>query len=247
VAVSALVPSDRAPGLFVAPGAEIADDAALGANVVIHAGVVVGAGCVVQDGAVLGKRPAVGRHTTTPELRADARTVLEPGAQVGSHAVIVAGAWLGPGAVVGDHSLVREGVRLESAAVVGHGGAIGRDCRIGARTKLMGGALLGHHTVFEEDVFCGPGLSVTDDHTMGRHHGVALPFVTLRRACRIGANVTLMTGLEIGEEAVVGAGSVVTRDVAARTVVFGVPARFVREVTDAELRERHPPADRSLT
>jgi acetyltransferase-like isoleucine patch superfamily enzyme len=131
--------------------------------------------------------------------------------------VHAAGAWLGAGAVVGDHSLIREGARLETAAMVGHGGVI------------------------EEDVLCGPGLSVTTDNTMGRGHGIELPFVTLRRACRVGANVALMTGIEIGEEAVVGAGSVVTRDVAARTVVFGVPARFVRDVTEAELREHHPP------
>jgi UDP-2-acetamido-3-amino-2,3-dideoxy-glucuronate N-acetyltransferase len=246
VAVSGLVASERAPGLFVAPDIEIPDDAVLGANVVIHPGVVIGAGCVLQDGAVLGKRLVLSRHTTTPAASTgEATTVLEPGAQVGCHAVIVAGASLGPGAVVGDHSLIRERARLDAASMIGHGGVIGRDCRIGARSKLMAGAILGHDMVFEEDVFCGPGLSVTDDHTMGRHHGVELPFVRLRRACRVGANVTLMTGLEIGEEAVVGAGSVVTKDVAARTVVFGVPARFVREVTDAELRERHPPADRS--
>jgi UDP-2-acetamido-3-amino-2,3-dideoxy-glucuronate N-acetyltransferase len=245
VAVSGLVASGRAPGLFVAPGVEIPDDAVLGANVVIHPGVVVGAGCVLQDGAVIGKRPAVGRHTTTPELQPGAETVLEPGAQVGCHGVVVAGAWLGPDAVVGDHSLIREDARLETAAMVGHGGVIGRGCRIGARSKLMAGAVLGHDMVFEEDVFCGPGLRITDDHTMGRHHGVELPFVTLRRACRIGANTTLMTGLEVGEEAMVGAGSVVTKDVAARTVVFGVPARYFRDVTDAELRERHPPGARA--
>jgi acetyltransferase-like isoleucine patch superfamily enzyme len=225
----------------VAPGVEIPDDAALGANVVIYPGVVIGAGCALQDGAVLGKRPVLGSHTTTPAQKPDARTVLEPGAKVGCHAVIVAGAWLGPGAVVGDHSLIREGARLETAAMVGHGGVIGRDCRIGARSRLMGGAMVGHHMVFEEDVLCGPGLSVTTDNTMGRRHGIELPIVTLRRACRVGANVTLMSGVEIGEEAVVGAGSVVTRDVAARTVVFGAPARFVRDVRDDELREHHPP------
>jgi acetyltransferase-like isoleucine patch superfamily enzyme len=105
----------------------------------------------------------------------------------------------------------------------------------------MGGFILAPRTTIEEDVFCGPGLTITDDLTMGRHRGVTeLPAVTLWRACRVGSNVTVLPGLEIGEEAVVGAGSIVTRDVAARTVVLGSPARFVREVSDAELRERHP-------
>jgi UDP-2-acetamido-3-amino-2,3-dideoxy-glucuronate N-acetyltransferase len=240
--VSELEPSDRAPGLLVAPGVTIADDVGLGANVVIHAGVVIESGCRIQDGAVLGKLPVLGPYTTTPAPPVDVETRFERGAQIGCYAVIVAGARIGLAAVVADHALVRERARLEAGAVAGHGGVLGRSCRLGARSKLMGGFILAPHTVIEEDVFCGPGLTVTDDLTMGRHRGVTeLPAVTLRRACRVASNVTLLPGLEIGEEAVVGAGSVVTRDVGARTVVLGSPARFVRDATDEELRERHAP------
>jgi UDP-2-acetamido-3-amino-2,3-dideoxy-glucuronate N-acetyltransferase len=240
--LSSLEPSNRAPGLLVAPGVSIADDAEIGANVVIYAGVVIEAGCRIQDGAVLGKRTVLGPHSTSPPPRQDMETRLERGAQVGCYAVIVAGAHLGPAAVVADHALVREHARLEAGAVAGHGGVLGRGCRLGARSKLMGGFILAPRTVIEEDVFSGPGLTVTDDLTMGRHRGVTeLPAVMLRRACRVGSNVTVLPGLEIGEEAVVGAGSIVTRDVGARTVVLGSPAQFVRDVTDAELRERHAP------
>jgi acetyltransferase-like isoleucine patch superfamily enzyme len=239
--LSSLEPSNRAPGLLVAPGVSIADDAEIGANVVIYAGVVIEAGCRIQDGAVLGKRTVLGPHTTSPEAPEGARTLFERGAQVGCYTVIVAGARLGPAAVVADHSLVREHAWLEAGAVAGHGGVVGRGCRIGVRSKLMGGCILPPRTVIEEDVFCGPGLTVTDDLTMGRHRGVTeLPAVTLRRACRVAANVTVLPGFEIGEESLVGAGSVVTRDVGERSVVLGAPARFIREVTDEELRERHP-------
>ena len=61
---------------------------------------------------------------------------------------------------------------------------------------------------------------------------------TLRRACRIGGGAVLLPGVEVGEEAFVAAGAVVTRDVPPRTVVMGVPARVVREVPDEELLER---------
>ncbi|HXO09428.1 MAG TPA: DapH/DapD/GlmU-related protein, partial [Solirubrobacteraceae bacterium] len=70
--------------------------------------------------------------------------------------------------------------------------------------------------------------------------GAPLAGVTLRRAARVGGGVVLTPGIEIGEEAFVAAGAVVTRDVGAREVVMGVPARVVRRVPDEDLIERYP-------
>ncbi len=74
---------------------------------------------------------------------------------------------------------------------------------------------------------------------MGRHEpGVAPAGATLRRACRVGAGAVLTPGVEIGEEAYIAAGAVVTRDVPPRGVAMGVPARVVREVGPEDLLER---------
>jgi acetyltransferase-like isoleucine patch superfamily enzyme len=74
---------------------------------------------------------------------------------------------------------------------------------------------------------------------MGRHPpGEPLAGPVLRRACRIGGGAVLVPGVEIGEEAFVAAGAVVTADVAARKVVMGVPARAVRAVPDEDMLER---------
>ncbi len=79
----------------------------------------------------------------------------------------------------------------------------------------------------------------TNDDTMGRiPEGYSMRGATLRRACRIGGGAVLVPGVEVGEEAFVAAGAVVTADVPARAVVMGVPARVVREVPDDELLER---------
>ena len=235
--MSGLVASDRGPGLLLGPGVELPEDVLLGGHVVIYGGTRIEPGCRIQDGAVIGKRRLVSPTARSAAGAAESETVLERGAAAGCKAVIVAGARLGPGAVAGDHTLIRERVVLDAGAVVGSGSGIGPGCRIGAGSRLMPHALLALDTVVEEGVFCGPRLIVTNDPAMGRQGaGVVHPVTTLRRGCRIAANVTLLPGVEIGEDALVGAGSVVTRSVPPRTVVVGSPARVVRELRDDELR-----------
>jgi len=88
-------------------------------------------------------------------------------------------------------------------------------------------------------VFIAPCVVTSNDNFMGRterrHELVAGP--TIRRGARVGAGAILCPAVEIGEEAFVGAGAVVTKDVAERTVVVGCPARPLRGVPDEELLE----------
>jgi acetyltransferase-like isoleucine patch superfamily enzyme len=112
------------------------------------------------------------------------------------------------------------------------------DARIGARVSIQTGVYLTAGSVVEDDAFLGPGVVTTNDHTMGRHpRGEPLSGPTFRRACRVGGGALVLPGIVIGEEAFVAAGALVTRDVAARQVVAGVPARVVREVPDRDLIE----------
>jgi acetyltransferase-like isoleucine patch superfamily enzyme len=218
--------------------AQVADGVTFGAHVVVHAGVQIGDGCTIQDGAVLGKPPKLAPHSTAPRDAAPP-LVLEAGAVVGCGAVLFAGARLGAGVIVGDQAHVRERASIGPGSVIGRGSAVDNDVSIGARVRIQTNVYLTAYSVVEDDVFVGPCAVTTNDNTMARHPaGMALQGATLRRACRIGAAAVLVPGVEIGEEAFVAAGAVVTRDVAPRTVVLGVPARAVREVDDSELLER---------
>ncbi len=234
-----LSPSDRAPGLLLGDGVQVPPVAQLGGNVVLHAGTVLGHDVRIQDGAVVGKPLALGAQSTAALPERPPLTVLGDGATVCVGAVVVAGATIGAGTVVGDQAHVRERAAIGERSVIGRGSAVDNDVTVGDRVRVQTGCYLTAHSVIEDDVFVAPGVTLTNDDTMGRHGpGHALTGATLRRACRVGGGAVLTPGVEVGEEAFVAAGAVVTADVPARAVVMGVPARVVREVSDADLLER---------
>jgi UDP-2-acetamido-3-amino-2,3-dideoxy-glucuronate N-acetyltransferase len=213
-------------------------DVVLGEHVVIHEGTVIGAGCVIGDHAVLGKPPTLGRRSTASGAPVEPLR-LGAGVSILAGAVVCAGAVLGDGVIVGDGAFVRERVTVGADSVVGRAATVENDVRIGARVKLQTNAYLTAYSEAEDEVFLGPGAITTNDDTMGRHGPeYVLRGARLRRACRIGAGACLRPGVEVGEEALVGMGAVVLRDVPARAVVAGVPARVIGEVGDVDLVER---------
>lgn len=214
------------------------DDLVRGQNVTIHEGTVLGRGCVVEDGVVLGKVPKLARGSAAAgrpvePLRIGERVTICAGA------VVFAGATIGDEAILGDQSYVRERAVVGAGTVVGRGSAVDNDVTIGERVRIQTNVYITAGTVVEDDVFLGPCAMTTNDDTMNRHDSsYALRGAVLRRACRIGGGAVLTPGVEVGEEAFVAAGAVVTRDVPARAVVMGVPARQVRDVAGEELLER---------
>ena len=153
-------------------------------------------------------------------------------------AILFAGAHIGAGVIVGDQALVRERAVVGAGTVVGRGASVDNDVTVGARVRIQSDVYLTAYSVVEDDVFLGPGAATTNDDTMGRlPEGYVMRGATLRRACRIGGRAVLVPGVEVGEEAYVAAGAVVTANVPPRAVVMGVPARVVREVPDGELLE----------
>jgi acetyltransferase-like isoleucine patch superfamily enzyme len=187
------------------------------------------------DGCVLGKPPVLGARSSAPREEIPAAELGDRVA-VGCGAVVLVGAVIGAGCVIGDQAHVRERVTIGEGSVVGRGVSVENDVQIGARVRLQTNAYITAWSVVEDDVFVAPGAITTNDPTAGRRApGQELRGATLRRASRIGAGAVLLPGVEVGEEAFVAAGAVVTADVPARAVVMGVPARVAREVPEDDL------------
>ncbi|HEX8074159.1 MAG TPA: acyltransferase, partial [Thermoleophilaceae bacterium] len=135
---------------------------------------------------------------------------------------------------VGDQAHLRERSALGRGSVVGRGSSLENDAIVGAGVRIQTGCYITAFCEVEDDVFVAPGVQTLNDRTAGRRpSGEPLRGPRLRRGCRVGGAAVLLPGVEIGEEAFVGAGAVVTRDVAPRTLVVGIPARPVRELGDA--------------
>lgn len=157
----------------------------------------------------------------------------------GEYAVVHEEAKIGAGAKIGDHAQIRERADIGAGATIGSFVSVDPEVRVGRGASVQTRCYLARGTVVEDDAFLGPGVTVANDDTMGRHAPAEqLRGATLRRACRVGAGAVLCPGVEVGEEAFVAAGAVVTADVPPRAVVMGVPARVVREVPDEDLLER---------
>ena len=203
---------------------------------IVYPGTVLGEGVKVLENAVVGKQPALSPRSTAK------REPLPPaeigdGTIVSTGAVVFAGSRVGARVILGDSSCVRERVRVGDDVVLGRGSLIENDTTVGAMTKIQAHAYITAYSTLEEHVFIAPCVVTANDNLMGRteaRHGlIAGP--TIRRGARIGAGAVLCPAVEVGEEAFVGAGAVVTKDVAPRTLVVGNPARVLRVVPDDEL------------
>jgi len=203
---------------------------------IVHPGTVLGDGVKVLEGAVVGKQPVLSpRSTASRDPLPPA--VLGAGTIVSTGAIVFAGSTIGARVILGDQSCIRERVTLGDDVVVGRGSLVENDTTIGALTVIQAGAYVTAYSTLEERVFIAPCVVTTNDNFMGRteQRRALIKGPTIRRGARVGGGAILCPGVEIGEEAFVGAGAVVTRDVPPRVVVVGSPARVLREVPAEEL------------
>jgi len=190
---------------------------------VIHPNVELGEGTVVQDGAVVGEPP---RGKQPGEVK----TTIGAGGTIRSGTVIYAGA------VIGDRFSSGHGAMIREDNVIGHDCSVGTNAvlepgnRVGDGTRIHSGCFL-EHTTLGARVFLGPHVVFTDDpHPMCPRYLDCVLGATVEDDVSIGANATILPGLKIGAGSLIGAGSVVTKNVPDNTIVAGNPAKVLRAI-----------------
>jgi acetyltransferase-like isoleucine patch superfamily enzyme len=192
----------------------------------VYPNVELGEGCELQPPCIVGKPPRGAGEGERP-------LVMGAGAVVRPFTTIYAGSVIGARMQTGQGASIREDNHLGDDVSVGTNAVLEFGNRIGHRVRLHSGCFLELVTI-EDDVFVGPNTVFTDDpHPMGcPRYEDCKGGATVRRLARIGANCTILPGVEIGEGALVGAGAVVVHDVPPGAVVVGNPARVVKQVVD---------------
>ena len=223
-------------GVVIEAGVVLGDRCRIEHHAVIYARTTLGANCKVAAFAVLGKAPEPA-PTSVNKSPADLPPLqLGAGSIVGAQAVIYRGSRIGQQCLIADLSFVRENTEIGDYVIIGAHVTVENRVKIGAYTKIQTGAYITAATTIEDHVFIAPCVVTTNDNFMGRtqerfkHWGGA----TIRHGARIGANATLLPNVVINEEAFVAAGSIITRDVPAKTLVMGSPAKFRNEVPEVE-------------
>lgn len=211
----------------------------IGSGVVIHPGSVIGDNVRIDDNTVIGKLPMQAALSAVTQEQTLDPCVIEDGCMIGALVVIYRGCRVGKKVMVADMASIRENVDVGEFTIIGRGVTIENKVSVGRRCKLETEAYIAALSEIGDGCFIAPEVTFTNDNFLGRtkdrfkyHKGV-----TMKKGARIGANVTVLPGLTLGEDALVAAGSVVTRDVPARKVVLGSPARLWRDVPPDQLLE----------
>ncbi|MBI5195849.1 MAG: N-acetyltransferase [Nitrospirae bacterium] len=196
----------------------------------IYTNVVIGAGTLIDEPCIIGKPPR-GCKSGAKKLRIGSKGHIRPFSTIYA------------GSAIGDNFETGQGISIREDNIIGNNVSVGTNSvlefgnKIGDFSRIHTGCFL-EMTTIGENVFVGPNVVFTDDpHPMGcprykECKGGAL----VEDFARIGANSTILPGVRIGKNALIGAGSVVVTDIPANCVAVGNPARVIKKIDELECK-----------
>lgn len=193
-------------------------------NAVIYPNVRIGANCIIEDYAIIGSPPA-------GFWPGEIETIIGDNAVIRSHTVIYAGNHIGSGFQTGNKANIRELNEIGNDVSIGTMSVIEHHVTIGNGVRVHSQVFIPEYSVLEDESWLGPQVVLTNaKYPRSPAAKKELKGVRICRAAVLGAHVTVLPGVVVGERAVIGAGSVVVRDVPGGTVAAGNPARQVNTI-----------------
>jgi UDP-2-acetamido-3-amino-2,3-dideoxy-glucuronate N-acetyltransferase len=138
---------------------------------------------------------------------------------------------IGSGTKIWAYSHISSNVSIGNNCTIGEGVHIGPNVSIGNNCKIQNHALLYEGVILEDNVFIGPSVVTTNDIFPSATGEWSERFrkTLFKKGCSVGANSTIICGIEVGEGSLIGAGSVVTKNVKREQIVVGNPAKFLKK------------------
>lgn len=218
---------------------KIGDNCVIGNNVVIHENTVIGKNVRIDDNTVIGKKPMRSVNSALKQSDNHKGAIIGDECLIGANVVIYCGCAIEEKTLVADLASIREDVSIGMKTIVGRGVAIENHCTIGEFCKLETNCYITAYSELGERVFVAPGVTTSNDNYAGRSKKRFDEFkgIVVKDGGRIGAGATILPGKIVEKDGFVSAGSVVTKDVPARKIVVGCPAKVLRDVPDDQLLE----------
>lgn len=217
----------------------IADNAIIQNNVIVHSNTQIGSYTKILDKCILGRKPVATGSVERKVEEKLSELCIGTGCVIGVAATIYRGTKIGHEVLIADNASIREECYIDDGCVISRGVTINYNTKIGKRTKVMDLSHITGDMIIEDDVFISVGITSTNDNTMGRKEyaedHVKGPIV--RKYATIGGGVCLLPGVEIGENTIVGMGSVVSRSIPSKKVAMGIPAKAVKDVSEELLKK----------
>ena len=188
----------------------------------------------IQEHVILNKQPVFGPNSLFAGQKKELpQTEIGDGSIICTYAVIYAGTKIGKKVFIADGASIRENVVIGDNAMIGRNVTIECNTKIGEGTKIQTAAHITGDCIIGKNCFIGPEATTMNDLYMGAKE-IEMKGPILGDGVLIGANATLLAGVKVGDNSVVGAGSVVTKDVPPNEVWVGNPAKFLKVVNWAE-------------
>lgn len=191
---------------------------------IIYPNVKLGKNCIVEDFVIIGAPPK-------DYLPGELETIIGYNAIIRSHTVIYAGNRIGNNFQTGNKANIRELNEIGNNVSIGTLSVVEHHVKIGNGVRIHTQVFIPEFTVLEDESWLGPNVVITNaKYPKSPNAKKELKGPYIKKRAIIGANSTLLPDITIGEHAIIGAGSVVTKDVPARHVVAGNPARLINKI-----------------